>query len=62
VELVVTDDGGGIRPGADGTGLRGMRERAAIIGAGLAVGPREGGGTVVRLQVPVALSPEVSQP
>lgn len=54
VELVVADDGVGIAAGAAGTGLRGMRERAALVGAELAVGPREGGGTLVRLQVPGA--------
>jgi len=53
VELVVSDDGVGIPRDADGTGLRGMRERAATIGADLAVGRREGGGTEVRLRVAV---------
>jgi two-component system sensor histidine kinase UhpB len=52
--LVVADDGRGIRHGADGTGLRGMRERAALVGGHLDVRRREGGGTVVTLVVPVA--------
>ena len=35
--LTVSDDGTGLRPGNDGTGLRGMRERALLIGAELHV-------------------------
>lgn len=50
--LRVADDGCGIAPGADGTGLRGMRERAALVGAELSVRRRDGGGTVVELAVP----------
>ena len=52
VVLTVADDGQGIRPGSDsGSGIRGMRERALLVGAELRVGPRAGGGTEVRLEV-----------
>lgn len=57
VVLTVVDDGRGLPHGADrndGTGLRGMRERAALVGGQLDVSRREGGGTVVTLVVPVA--------
>jgi two-component system, NarL family, sensor histidine kinase UhpB len=33
-------------------GLRGMRERALLVGGALAVKPGRGGGTEVRLEVP----------
>jgi two-component system sensor histidine kinase UhpB len=49
VVLEVADDGRGIDGAADGTGIRGMRERALLVGARLAVGPGPDGGTVVRL-------------
>lgn len=62
VELVVSDDGVGIPRDADGTGLRGMRERAATIAAHLAVGRREGGGTEVRLRVPLTLADTTATP
>ena len=51
--LTVTDDGRGLAPGDDGTGLRGMRERAGLVGGTVDVARREGGGTVVTLVVPV---------
>jgi two-component system sensor histidine kinase UhpB len=53
VVLVVADDGRGVPRGADGTGLRGMRERAGLVGGTVDVTRREGGGTVVTLVVPV---------
>ena len=53
VELRVTDDGRGLPAHAEGTGLRGMRERAALLGGHVSVTGREGGGTVVTLLVPV---------
>lgn len=53
VVLTVADDGVGIDPDADGTGLSGMRERAALVRGTLAVARRDGGGTVVTLDVPV---------
>lgn len=53
VLLTVTDDGRG-RRGAEGTGIRGMRERALLVDATLELGSPVGGGTEVRLLVPVA--------
>lgn len=50
--LVVADDGIGIPPGADGTGLRGMAERASLVGGETTVERRDGG-TVVTLEVPL---------
>lgn len=50
--LIVSDDGHGIPAGADGTGLQGMRERAALVGGHVTVSRRDGGGTVVALEVP----------
>jgi signal transduction histidine kinase len=54
VRLEVTDDGRGLPPGhAEGMGLAGMRQRVSAAGGSLDVGPREGGGTRVRVAVPV---------
>lgn len=52
VVLRVDDDGVGLGANDARTGILGMRERAALVGGLLTVGPREGGGTVVRLDVP----------
>jgi two-component system, NarL family, sensor histidine kinase UhpB len=54
VTLVVRDSGRGFEPGthARGTGLRGMRERAMLVGAALDVESRPGHGTTVRLRLP----------
>jgi two-component system sensor histidine kinase UhpB len=51
--VTVSDDGQGIRAGGEpGTGIRGMRERAALIGATLDVGANEDGrGCAVTLVV-----------
>ena len=51
VVLRVVDDGSGppIEPGA---GIRGMQERAMLIGAQLTIGPASGGGTEVKLVIP----------
>ena len=56
VELRVADDGRGFdREPRDGTGgLRGMRERALMVGGTLAVGTGASGGVEVRLEVPEA--------
>jgi two-component system sensor histidine kinase UhpB len=53
VELTVRDDGAGFDPeaAADGAGLRGMRERAVLIDAGLDVTSSVGHGTTVRLRI-----------
>jgi two-component system sensor histidine kinase UhpB len=52
VELNIRDDGRGMGGAAEGAGIRGMRERALLVGADLAVGDAPGGGTEVRLRVP----------
>jgi two-component system sensor histidine kinase UhpB len=51
VELCVGDDGRGLRRAPEGAGIRGMRERALLIGADLTLGQAPGGGTDVRLRV-----------
>jgi two-component system sensor histidine kinase UhpB len=54
VTLVVSDDGIGLRSG-DGpaNGIRGMRERALLVGGRLRVGNRPDGGVEVNLDVPI---------
>ncbi|HET6506664.1 MAG TPA: sensor histidine kinase [Baekduia sp.] len=52
--LTVRDDGRGRDGAAEGTGLQGMRERALLVGGRLDVRDADGGGTEVRLEVPVA--------
>ncbi|WFB06166.1 HAMP domain-containing sensor histidine kinase [Streptomyces sp. LX-29] len=54
VELLVLDDGKGLGPAPEGAGIRGMRERALLIGATLTVGDAPDGGAEVRLLVPAA--------
>jgi two-component system sensor histidine kinase UhpB len=55
VRLEVRDDGVGLRgAGGPGGGLRGMRERAVMIGAELDVRSRPGGGVEVCLEIPPA--------
>jgi two-component system sensor histidine kinase UhpB len=53
VVLHITDDGRGIGGSKEGAGIRGMRERAILIGALLTLDARPAGGTEVRLVVPV---------
>jgi two-component system sensor histidine kinase UhpB len=58
VELCVTDDGCGLDGGgSDGYGIRGMRERALLVGGELAVSDRAGGGVEVRLTLPLEEPP-----
>ena len=54
LELSVRDDGVGFDPEAEsgGIGLKGMAERARLVGARLEVASRPGGGTALTLQVP----------
>jgi two-component system sensor histidine kinase UhpB len=56
LKLTVRDYGRGLPNGnaSDGTGVRGMRERAALIGADLTIGrARDGVGTELLLEVPL---------
>jgi len=52
--LTVRDDGRGLDPRAQSSshGIRGMRERAMLIGARLTIGTPAGGGTEVELRIP----------
>jgi two-component system sensor histidine kinase UhpB len=52
--LTVRDDGRGLDParGSSSHGIRGMRERAMLIGAELAIGPAPRRGTEVKLTIP----------
>ena len=52
--LRVADDGVGGADAATGAGIQGMQERAQMVGGRLQVQSREGGGTEVLLEVPVA--------
>jgi two-component system, NarL family, sensor histidine kinase UhpB len=57
VVLTIRDDGRGFSNGAPPErqgGIRGMRERALLVGGALAVGPSPAGGVEVRFEVPTA--------
>ncbi|MEW2248897.1 GAF domain-containing protein [Streptomyces sp. NPDC006975] len=53
VDLTVTDNGVGIRPGGRRSGLRNMAERAEQLGGGLDLSTPPGGGTTLVWSVPV---------
>jgi len=56
ITVEVTDDGRGAAPAAErseGTGTIGMRERVALFGRELRVGPRPQGGYAVRVWLPI---------
>lgn len=50
--LMATDDGGGNPHAGEGNGLRGMRERLALIGGSMRCGPQQPRGYAVELSVP----------
>lgn len=52
VTLRVSDDGVGLADSVEGAGIRGMRERALLIGADFSISSDSDGGTEVRLDVP----------
>jgi signal transduction histidine kinase len=57
LDLAIKDDGAGMAVPADNVsdghyGLLGMRERARLIGAGLKIESKPGGGTTVRVRMP----------
>jgi two-component system sensor histidine kinase UhpB len=60
VVLTVRDDGRGLPPAASTSshGIRGMRERAMLIGAGLMIEPAPDGGTEVKLSIPIIPGPQ----
>ncbi|WP_323377664.1 HAMP domain-containing sensor histidine kinase [Streptomyces smaragdinus] len=53
VVLAVTDDGSGMPAPCEGAGIRGMRERALLIGGTLDISPAPSAGVRVRLTAPV---------
>ncbi|MFI8947195.1 HAMP domain-containing sensor histidine kinase [Streptomyces sp. NPDC053750] len=53
VSLTIADDGRGIEAACEGAGIRGMRERALLIGATLDITSAPGAGTRIRLTAPV---------
>jgi two-component system sensor histidine kinase UhpB len=57
--LTVCDDGCGLAPNehSQSHGIRGMRERAMLIGAQIAIGPAPGHGTEVKLTIPLETEP-----
>jgi two-component system sensor histidine kinase UhpB len=57
IVLHVRDYGRGIDGIRPGSGIRGMRERALLIGANLSIGNAPGGGTDVALSLPVTEPP-----
>jgi signal transduction histidine kinase len=50
--LTVDDDGGGIDASVEGSGILGMRERAALLGGSVELGPSPRGGTRVTARLP----------
>lgn len=52
VTLRVSDDGRGLDSSSPASGIRGMRERALLVGARLKISSGDGGGATVKLDVP----------
>lgn len=57
VVLEIADDGRGIGGACEGAGIRGMRERALLVGATLHLTSAPGSGTRIRLAAPAAKEP-----
>jgi signal transduction histidine kinase len=63
--IIVTDDGHAVpagngtadNNGTPGHGIRGMRERACLVGGELTAGPLPGGGFQVKVTLPIAADP-----
>jgi signal transduction histidine kinase len=51
--LSVTDNGRGGGQAEEGTGLRGMRERATALGGDVSFGPADGGGAELKAELPL---------
>ena len=62
--LTVRDDGIGLSPGAlpSSHGIRGMRERAMLLGAQLSINSQRGRGTEVSLFIPIRSEPSCPSP
>jgi signal transduction histidine kinase len=58
VEIRDTGVGATTAPGAEGGGLRGMRERAAVYGGEVAAGPHPDGGWCVRTRLSASAEPQ----
>jgi signal transduction histidine kinase len=54
LRIEIEDDGRGGADPAAGTGLRGLADRVEALGGGFAVADRDGGGTVVSVELPVS--------
>jgi signal transduction histidine kinase len=54
VRLAVADTGGSVpcKPKPDGYGLRGLRERIALLGGSMDAGPQPGGGFRLEVKLP----------
>ncbi|MET8028707.1 sensor histidine kinase [Streptomyces avermitilis] len=61
VELLVRDNGTGVGRAPEGAGIRGMRERALLIGAGLSVEPGPDRGTDIRLRLTTSATSTTSR-
>jgi two-component system sensor histidine kinase UhpB len=62
--LTVRDDGIGLSPGAlpSSHGIRGMRERAMLLGAQLSINSQRGRGTEISLSIPTRSEPSCPSP
>ena len=56
VTLRISDDGSGMNGAAEGAGVRGMRERALLVGGSLRIDSPPSGGVDVLLHVPTPAS------